>query len=151
MSMHSAITSAVLRRKGSLDVASRGKPPGNASAGSRWHLPRFSSVWKHKLSNENTFCSSEAVFQVAWAHQQRPSPLNASQTSQSGIWGLVLFDSVSFLAFSEAETPYISVCPGLSPFPSPCPPQFPFNTSTSPSLQLFIALCLACLGSTAHH
>lgn len=127
------------------------KPPENASAGSRWHLPLFSSVWEHKVSDENTFSFPEAMFQVDWTQEQRTSLLNASQTSQPGTRGLVPFVLASFLTFKEAATPSFSVFPGLSPFSSPSPPQFPFNTFPSPSLELFIAFCLAHLGGTAHH
>lgn len=151
MSTHSAITSSVLRQKGSLDVASREKLPGNASAGSRWHLPRFSSVWKHKVSDENTFCSSEAMFQVAWAQQQRPSPLNANQPSQQGSGVLSSFAlQASWLSRKKQLCTFLF----FLDFPLSLPHLLPsslFNTSPSPSLQLSIAFCLARLGSTAHH
>lgn len=45
-------------------------PPRDASAGSVWPLPLFSSVWKHKVSGENTFRCPEAVFQVARAQNK---------------------------------------------------------------------------------
>lgn len=146
MSTHSAITSSVLRQKGSLDVASREKLPGNAPAGSRWHLPRFSSVWKHKVSDENTFCFSEAMFQVAWAQQQRPSPLPSQGSGVLSSFAL----QASWLSRKQQLCTFLF----FLDFPLSLPHLLPsslFNTSPSPSLQLSIAFCLARLGSTAHH
>ena len=67
-------------------------PPGDASTGSAWPLLLFSSVWEHKVSDENTFCFPEAVFQVAWAQNKEPvSYMPASLPSQgSGVLSFVL-------------------------------------------------------------
>lgn len=103
------------------------------------------------MSDENTFCFPEAVFQVRWTREQRTSLLNASQSFQPGIRALVPFVLPRVLTFKEGAIPSIYVLPRLSLFSSPSPPQFPFNTFPSPSLELLTAFCLARLLGTAHH
>lgn len=91
MSPCSAITGSALPWNVSPATASRGGCLEKASAGSQRPLPLFSSVWEHKVSDENTFCFPAAMFQVARAQEQRVSLLNASQPFLPVIWGLVLF------------------------------------------------------------